>query len=96
MKKHFDNKNDLITQMRKTKMHADNCVAATFTAYMILAATTLYEDLGFRDKRLIKFIEGFYHRLDLYNEGKLSVDEMEKNLIDKAGVIIEHPLIRMY
>lgn len=95
MKKHYDNKNDLIAQMRRTKIHADNCVGATFTAYMLLAVTTLYEDLNFRDKRLVKFIEGFYHRLDLYSEGKLSVDDMEKNLIENAGVVIERPLIRM-
>ena len=93
--KHFDNKRDLIAQMRRTKMHADNCVGATFTAYMILATTTLFEDLGFRDKRMVKFIEGFYRRLDLYSAGELSVEEMEKNLIEKAGVVIEHPLIRM-
>ena len=80
---------------RVMKENADGCVGATFTAYMILATTTLFEDLNFRDKRMVKFIEGFYRRLDLYSAGQLSVDEMEKKLIEKAGVVIEHPLIRM-
>ena len=88
-KKHFDNKNDLISQLKQQRYRTDNAIAATFTAYMMLATMGLYEDLGFREKRLIKFVNGFYDRLDLYHEGKLTVAEMEKTLLEKAGVVVE-------
>ena len=87
--KHYDNKNDLISQLKRQKYHTENAVAATFTAYMMLATLTLYEDLGFREKRLMKFVNGFYNRLDLYHDGKLTVDEIEKTLLEKAGVVVE-------
>lgn len=88
-KKHFDNKNDLISQLRQQKFRTENAIAATFTAYMMLATLGLYEDLGFREKRLIKFVNGFYDRLALYEDGKLTVTEMEKTLLEKAGVVVE-------
>ena len=92
-KKHFDNKNDLISRMRATQKRADHAVSATFTAYMMLALTVLYEDLGFRDKRLRKFINGFYKRLDMYNAGTLTVDSMEAKLLNEAGVYVEPPRV---
>lgn len=88
-KKHYDNKKDLIREMKMQKIRTDNAVAATFKAYMMLATLTLYEDLGFREKRLIRFVNGFYDRLGLYSDGKLSVAEIEKTLLEKAGVVVE-------
>ena len=87
--KHYDNKNDLISQLKKNKYRTDKAIEATFTAYMMLATLTLYEDLGFREKRLLKFINGFYDRLALYGDGKLTLDTIEKTLLEKAGVVVE-------
>ena len=87
--KHYDNKNDLISQLRKNKYRTEKAIQATFTAYMMLATLTLYEDLGFREKRLLKFVNGFYDRLALYEDGKLTVDTIEKTLLEKAGVVVE-------
>lgn len=87
--KHYDNKNDLISQLRRQKYRTEKAIEATFTAYMMLATLTLYEDLGFREKRLLKFINGFYDRLALYEDGKLTVDTIEKTLLEKAGVVVE-------
>ena len=87
--KHYDNKNDLIRDLKRSKYRTDKAIEATFTAYMMLATLTLYEDLGFREKRLIKFISGFYDRLALYGDGKLTLNEIEKTLLEKAGVVVE-------
>ena len=87
--KHYDNKNDLISQLRKQKYRTEKAIEATFTAYMMLATLTLYEDLGFREKRLLKFVNGFYDRLALYEDGKLTVDSIQKTLLEKAGVVVE-------
>jgi hypothetical protein len=92
--KHYDNKNDLISAMRKQKRYTDNAVSATYTAYMLLATLTLYEDLGFRENRLIKFVNGIYERLGLYGDGKLTLNEIEKTLLEKAGVVVEGVNIR--
>ena len=87
--KHYDNKNDLISQLKKSKYRTEKAIEATFSAYMMLGTLTLYEELGFREKRLIKFVNGFYDRLALYGEGKLTLNEIEKTLLEKAGVVVE-------
>ena len=87
--KHYDNKNDLISQLKKSKYRTEKAIEATFSAYMMLGTLTLYEELGFREKRLIKFVNGFYDRLALYGEGKLTLNDIEKTLLEKAGVVVE-------
>jgi len=92
--KHYDNKRDILAEMRRTKMRTENAVAATYTAYMMLAALTLYDDLGFRDKRLRDFVNGMYKRIEEYEDGTLTVDGMEKRLLEEVGVYVEPPKIR--
>lgn len=96
--KHYDNKNDLIRKMREvernniiTQNRADKAVASSWTAYMMLGMLTLYEDLGFRDKRLNAFNDGIQERLSRFNKGELSLEQISKDLYDKAGVIVEGP-----
>lgn len=93
MAKHYDNKNNIIAEMKRSRYRADAAVSATFTAYMMIACLVLYEDLKFRSDRLKKFINGFYKRLDMYNAGTLTVDGMEKKLLEEAGVYIEPPKV---
>lgn len=93
--KHYDDKRDLIASMKRDRARADYAVYASFTAYMLIGCLTLYEDLGFRDKRITKYINGFYKRLDMYRAGKLSVQGMEKDLLEKAGVVVEPPQIEI-
>ena len=95
-KKHYDNKNDLLKKIRevkKTQARADNAVAATWTAFMMIALLTLYEDLGFRDKRLNSFIGGMAKRNEQYDSGELTLTEIKKRLYDKAGIVVEPPAI---
>ena len=81
MAKHYDNKNNLIAELKRSRYRTDAAVSATFTAYMMIACLVLYEDLGFRSERLKKFVNGFYKRLDMYNAGTLTVSGMEKNYL---------------
>ena len=91
-KKHYDNKNDLIRRMREveiTQKRADHAVAASWSAFMMFGLLTLYEDLGFRDKRINKFVDGMKRRNEDYDEGRLSLNEVRKRLYEEAGVIVE-------
>lgn len=93
-KKHFDGKNEILRRMReveKVQNRADKAVAASWTVFMMLGLLTLYEDLGFREKRLNKFIDGVYRRNAEYDEGKLSLDEIKRKLYENAGVVVEPP-----
>ena len=93
--KHYDSKRDLIAAMKENKRRADYAVFASFTAYMLMATLTLYEDLNFRETRIRKFVDGFYKRLDMYRAGALSVHGMEKDLLKKAGVVVQPPKVEI-
>ena len=93
-KKHYDNKNDIIRRIReveKAQNRADNAVAASWSAFMMLGLLTLYEDLKFRDKRLNAFIDGMHKRNEEYDNGTLTLDEIKKRLYEEAGIVVEMP-----
>lgn len=93
--KHYDNKHDLIARLKSNKVHddVDTAVAATFSAYMMLATLTLHEDLGFGEEQLRQYVDGIYKRIEEHERGTLTVDDMEKTLLEKAGVVVEPPRI---
>ena len=91
MSKHYDNKNDLLRELKRRKDFADNSVSTTFTAYMLITCTVLYSDLGFREGRFRKVLDGFYKRLADFEDGNLTVDDMNKFLKEEAGVYVEFP-----
>lgn len=93
-KKHFDNKNDILRRMReveKVQNRADKAVASSWTAYMMLGVLTLYEDLGFREKRLNAFVDGIHERNAKFDRGELTLEEIQRKLYEEAGVVIEMP-----
>lgn len=91
--KHYDNSRDLLMAMKRTKMQADNAVSATFSAYMMLGCLVLFEDLGFREKRLRTFISGFYKRMDDYHNGTLTMSDVSKKLMEEVNVYVEPPRV---
>lgn len=93
-KRHYDNKDDILRRMReveKVQNRADNAVASSWSAFMMLGLLTLYEDLGFREKRLSTFIDGVHKRNAQYDNGELSLEEIKKRLYEQAGIIVELP-----
>ena len=93
-RRHYDDKNDILRRMReveKVQNRADKAVASSWTAFMMLGLLTLYEELGFREKRLNTFIDGVQKRNEQYNNGELTLDELKKRLYDEAGIVVEMP-----
>lgn len=94
IKRHFNNREEVLMGMRevrKAQNRADKAVAASWSAFMIMGLLTLYKDLGFRDKRIAKSIEGMHRINEEFDKGFLTLDEMKRELYDSAGVIVEEP-----
>lgn len=91
-KKHFDNKNDLLAELKRRKSMADNCVSATYTMYMMMACSVLLEDFEYDSDTIENFLAGFSKRFDAYERGELTVDSMDQNLKD-AGIYVELPVL---
>lgn len=90
-KKHFDNKSDLLSAMRRQRLESEMAVASTFTAHMMVTLLVLRDEFGFGQKRAEKFTEAFYNLLESYNQGGVSVGEMKQRIFTELGMIIEGP-----
>lgn len=90
-KKHFDNKNDLLSTLRRQRLESEMAMASTFTAYMMVTLLILHDDFGFGQKRAEKFTEAFYKLLESYNQGEISIGEMKQRIFDVLGMIVEGP-----
>lgn len=93
-RRHYDNKNEILKRLRENEIiqnRADKAISASYTAYMMVALLTLYEDLQFRDRRLNMFIDGFQKRFDKFDKEELTVEEMQRRLYDNAGIVVEGP-----
>lgn len=90
-KKHYDNARDIIATMKKNKALADNAISSTFSAYMMMACMVLYEDFEYDQENIQAFVNGIYNKLDEYRDGKLTVNGLEKDLLEKCGVVVEKP-----
>lgn len=93
-KGHYDNKNDLLRELKKRKLMADNAISATFSTYMIMSLFTLMTDFEYDQENVEAYRECFLNHLAEYEDGKLTVNEMEKQLFDNLGVVVEKPKMR--
>lgn len=90
-KKRFDNKNDLLSTMRRQRLESEMAMASTFTAYMMLTLLILHDEFGFGQKRAEKFTAAFYELLESYNQGRIKVGDMKQRILDELGMIVEGP-----
>lgn len=91
MAKHYDDKNYLLAEMKRRKLQAEKAIHSTFTAYMMLSCLTLNDDLKLEQEDIEKFINGIYKRIEEYESGNLTLDSMQKRLLDEVGVVVEMP-----
>ena len=93
MGKHFDNKNDLLSALRRQRLESETAMAATFTAYMMMSLLILHDEFGFGQKRAEKYTDAFYKMLNDHEDGRLSANDIRQQVIDKLGMVVEPPAI---
>lgn len=90
-KKHFDNKNDLISTLKTNKKKQKYSSAAAFSANMLMSLYVLHDKFGFGQGRAEKFIDGMKEINDKIESEELTIDDMENYLLQTIGVMIELP-----
>ena len=91
MAKHYDNKNELLRQLKKAQnaeKHTQNCINATYNAYMMIACLVLWEKCNFRENRLTTFVNEFYATVEAFDRGEITYEDMKGRLND-YGIEIE-------
>ena len=92
-KKHYDNKNNLLRDMRKQKMENEMVMSATYTAYMRMALLVLHDEFGFGTQRCEKFGEAMNAMLEKFNDGEITGAQMTQRIFDELYMYMEDPAL---
>lgn len=65
-----------------------NVSVTVYQAYNILSLLTLYEDLGFREKRMEQYTQGLSKRMALFQSGKVDLNVLVDKLTE-YGIYIQ-------
>ena len=81
------NCNQQLKKLRKQQAE-EKKINAVYQAYNILSLLTLYEDLGFREKRMEQYTQGLSERMALFQSGKLDLNTLVDKLTE-YGIYIQ-------
>mgnify|MGYP001461049861 FL=1 len=65
-----------------------NVSVTVYQAYNILSLLTLYDDLGFREKRMEQYTQGLSKRMTLFQSGKVDLNVLVDKLTE-YGIYIQ-------
>lgn len=70
---------------------AETLIQSAHRAYMLIGLMTLHNNFGFGASRLEKFAEAWQENLNMFNNGELTLDGMERIMSDDYGIEYKIP-----
>lgn len=93
MAKHYDNKRDLLREMKENRIRADIAEASAFSANMLMSLYVLRDGFDFGQVRAERFIDGMGKLNQAINDDKITLEDIKKRVFDDLGVIVEMPRV---
>lgn len=93
-KKHYDNKKNLIRDMKETRIRADIAAASAFSANMLMSLYVLRDGFNFGQVRAERFVVGMHDLNERFEAGEITLEEIKKRIYDEIGMIVEMPMVR--
>lgn len=84
-RKHYDNKNDLIREIKRTRLLAEQNTDIAFASQMILSLYVLHNTFGFGQERCERYVQA------IQEADNNDLQHMRKYLLDKIGFCVELP-----
>lgn len=91
MKKHFDNKDDLLRTLKKNSRQKQYDTAAAFSANMLMSLYVLRIAFDFGTKRAEAFVDAMAKVNGDIESGELTIDQIQTILLDELGIQVELP-----
>ena len=91
-KKHYDNKTDILRQMKENRIRADIAAASAFSANMLMSLYVLRDGFGFGQEWAERFVNGMLQLNKDFNDGKITLDEIKRRVYDDLGMFVEMPV----
>lgn len=93
-KKHYDNKTDILRQIKENRIRADTAAASAFSANMLMSLYVLRDGFGFRQERAERFVNGMLQLNKDFEAGKITLDEIKRRVYEDLAIIVEMPAWR--
>ena len=93
-KKHYDNKTDILRQMKENRIRAGIAAASAFSANMLMSLYVLRDGFGFGQERAERFVNGMLQLNKDFNDGKITLDEIKRRVYEDLGMVVEMPVWR--
>ncbi len=91
-KKHYDNKTDILRQMKENRIRADIAAASAFSANMLMSLYVLRDGFGFRQERAERFVNGMLQLNKDFEADKITLDEIKRRVYEDLGMVVEMPV----
>lgn len=91
MAKHSEKTDYLLGEIKKLRTQLEYQAALSFKSYMLMACHTLYDDFEYDQENIEAFVSGIYKHLEEYENGTMTIGDMERELYDEIGVVVEGP-----
>ena len=88
-KKHYDNKTDILRQMKENRIRADIAAASAFSANMLMSLYVLRDGFGLGQER---FVNGMLQLNKDFEAGKITLDEIKRRVYEDLGMVVEMPV----
>lgn len=83
--KHYDNKRDLLLDMKRTQIRAKRAEEVAFSSQMLLTLYVLHNTFGFGQDRCERFVRA------VAEADNLNLDDIRNYLVNKIGFAVELP-----
>lgn len=77
-KKHYDNKTDILRQMKENRIRADIAAASAFSANMLMSLYVLRDGFGFGQEQAERFVNGMLQLNKDFEADKITLDEIKR------------------
>lgn len=90
-KRHYDNKRDLLREMKENRIRADIAAASAFSANMLMSLYVLRDGFGFGQERAERFVNGMLKLNQDFEDEKITLNEIIQKVYDDLKIIVEMP-----
>ena len=93
-RKHFDNKRDILREMKENRIRAETAEASAFSANMLMSLYILSDSFNLNQGQAEAFVDAMGTLEKRFEDGNITLAQIMQRVFDDYGMIIELPEVK--
>ena len=93
-RKHFDNKRDILREMKENRIRAETAEASAFSANMMMSLYVLSDSFSLNQEQAETFVDAMAALEKRFEDGNITLTQIMQRVFDDYGMIIELPEVK--